>query len=662
MNFREANQHVLYLRFKKHIELIRRRRTLLYFIILLSIYNPLLAQTDTVYVHRNQVLVISDSLFTPKNDTFLIVHDSIDYQLLNDKYILSDGFYDSIYSVAKKRRITRELFDLLIVKNQSQASLADTDPIKSEDFFRMYESKTITDIEYVSVDLFGGSINDTTIKAESSIGKLSNRLHRNTKFEVLEQYLLFHIGDEVDIYAMADSERIIRSLDYIVDARIQLTVNPKNSNEVKATVIVKDRFPWSIDFSLDDNSALEVGFTNRNILGTGNEFRVGYLRNKNESPIHGYDAQYTVRNIEDTFIDGTVFVSDNYLGRSKGVTFRRDFISPEIKYYGEATFEHVQPIQDLVFADSLYEENFEIDRRSYDIWGARSFQLNSRKNLSFALRIKHDNFSERPEVQQDSNLVYQNHHFLIGAVSYGKINFLKSKNILSFNITEDIPVGWIYSVLAGKDFTEFGTRDYRGFRASYSLYNNRYGYFLFNLESGFFNSQNRRTDRVFQLDGRHFTPLFDLGAAYSRIFTRLHFFNGNRLSVPQAQSLQGENRIRNITGNQIVGDKAFTLSTEYVVFQPWYFYGFRFATYAHLGIGHVQESRIAEPFSRTYYTMGGGVRIRNESLVFNTFEFRVSLIPDPPTEGQIFFFRVTLSAPKFFESPNLTKPSVVGLD
>ncbi len=620
------------------------------------------AQSDTVYLRKNQVLVLSDSLFTTKKDTFFIIHDSVDYQVLSDKYVLSDGFYDSVYSVAKKNRVTRELFNLLIVRNQNQNALSNTEPVKSEDFFRVFKGKTISKIRYASVDLFGGSINDTTLKAESGIGKLSNKLHRNTSFEVLEQYLLFNVGDQVDIYEMADSERIIRSLDYVVDARIQLTLDPGNAEAVIATLIVKDRFPWSVDFSLDDNSALQIGFTNRNILGTGNEFRIGYLRNKNELPMHGYDAQYTVRNIENTFIDGTVFVSDNYLGKSKGLTFRRDFISPEIKYYGEATVEHVQPIQDLIFADSLYEENFQIDRKSYDVWGARSFQLNSRKNLSFALRVQHDNFSERPTVQQDSNVLYHNHHFLIGGLSYGKINFLKSKNILSFNITEDIPTGFIYTLLLGKDFGEFGSRDYRGFRASYSFYNNSTGYFLFDLESGYFVNNNKRNDRTVQVNGRHFTPLIKIGRAYSRVFTRLYFFNGNRLSIPQAQSLRGENRIRNITGNQIIGDRAFTLSTEYVVFQPWYFYGFRFATYAHLGVGNVRESRIEEPFSRTYYTMGGGVRIRNESLVFNTFEFRVSLIPEPPNEGQLFFFRVTLSAPRFFESPNLTKPKVVGLD
>ncbi|MEQ9007592.1 MAG: hypothetical protein RLP12_06890, partial [Ekhidna sp.] len=345
-----------------------------------------------------------------------------------------------------------------------------------------------------------------------------------------------------------------------------------------------------------------------------------------------------------------------------GITFKRDFLSPNIKYYGEATFEHVEPISDLIFADSLYEKDFNIDRKSYDVWGGRSFQIDERKTFNAALRLQHDNFDERPMVRPDSNELYHNHHFLIGALSYSKINFLKTKNILSFNITEDVPIGFIYSFIMGKDWTEFGERDYKGVQISYSTYKEKWGYFFLNLESGYFSSSNKRKNQVLQIDGRHFTPLFDFGGAYSRIFTRFHYFDGDNLSIPISQSLSGQNRIRNIEGMQIEGNKLMTLTSEYVVFQPWYFYGFRFATYGHLGVGNVRESRIQDPYNKTYFTAGGGVRIRNESLVFDTFEFRVSLFPNAPTEGQIFYFKVTLSAPQFFQNPNVRKPRIVGLD
>ncbi len=619
-------------------------------------------KSTTINLKQNQILVVADSLVVARNDTTILLPKGTEYQVYDNKYVLSDGFYDSVYSVAQRNKVTKELYNLLITNKPPENGIKNRDPVRSEAYFEAFEGKTITSIKYIPVDLFGGSVNDTTLEARSSIGKLSNKLHKDTKKEVIFKHLLFEIGDEVNAYEIADTERIIRSLKYIEDSKIILKVNPRELNTVEATVIVKDRFPWSIDASLDSNDALRLGFTNQNILGTGNEFGVEYLRHGEELPMHGYDAHYTVRNIENTFIDGTVYFSDNYLGKSKGLTFERNFISPETKYYGEATIEHVEPITNLVFADSIYEEDFQIDRKSYDLWGARSFLLGNRKNISAAVRLQHDNFSERPTVQTDSNTIYHDHHFLVGALSYSKVNFLKTRNILSFNITEDVPVGFIYSVIFGRDWTEFGERDYRGIRTIYSTYNKGAGYFLVNLESGYFQMNNKKTNRVFQLDGRHFTPLFDLGAAYSRIFTRFHYFNGDDLSIPIAQSLQGENRISSIEGNQISGNRLFTLTSEYVVFQPWYFYGFRFATYGHLGVGHVRETRNFDPYSKTYYTMGGGIRIRNESLVFDTFEFRISLLPNAPTEGKFFYFKVSLSAPQFFKSPIVGKPKVVGLD
>ncbi len=612
-------------------------------------------------IRKGQILVIADSVIVPQKDTIAVIPSKVEHQVFDDKYVLSEGFYDSVYSVAQRNKVTKELYNLLIVNRPPSNSFSSKEPVKSEAFFQAYQGKAIRSIEYVSVDLFGGSVNDTTLKAQSSIGKLSNKLHRHTKDEVIAKHLLFSIGDDVDPFEMADTERIIRSLPYIEDARIVLNIDSQNPNHVHATVVSKDRFPWSIDLSSEDG-AIRAGFTNQNILGTGNEFGIGYLYNKEEIPSNGYDAHYTIRNIKDSFIDGTVFLSNNYLGKSKGINLRRDFISPSLKYYGEATLEHVQPIMELEFADSLYERDFNVERLSYDIWAAHLFPLGRRKNISAAFRLDHDNFSERPAVQADSNIIFLNHHFLVGALSFSKINFLKTRNILSFNITEDVPIGFIYSLFIGNNYTEFGSYPYRGFEAIYSTYNSRFGYFLFDLQSGYLSIDDRRFNRVVQFDGRHFTPLIDLGNAYSRVFTRFHFFNGNQLSIPLSQSLAEGNRIPSIAGNQIQGNRLLSLTSEYVVFQPWYFYGFRFATYGHAGMGHVSESRNPDPFSRTYFTFGGGVRIRNESLVFNTFEFRASFFPNAPVDGQLFYFKVSISAPRFFESPNITKPKIIGLD
>ena len=620
------------------------------------------AQSDTVALMHDQILVISDSLFIPKNDTIFIIERGTRYRIVNNKYALSTGFYDSVYQKARKNRFTRELFDLLIVSQPQQNTFTSDDPIRSESFFEGFEGKTITSIRYTSVDLFGGSVNDTTLKARSSIGKLSNDLHQSTEEQVIMKHLLFEKGDPVNSFLLADSERIIRSLKYIEDVKIVLSVDPEDMQSVKANIIVKDRFPWSADFTTDEQGAYRIGFVNRNILGTGNEFGVGFLHSREELPKNGYDAQYTIRNIKDSFIDGTEYTSNNYTGKSNGIVFKRDFLTPNIKYFGEARFELVQPISDLIFADSIYEVDFRLDRKSYDLWAGRAFLIGDRRTVNAAVRLQHDNFSRRPQVSLDSNTIYHDHHLLIGAISYSKLNFLKTRNVQAFNITEDIPIGFNYSILLGRDWTEFGPKVYRGIQANYAGYNNQWGYLLLNLEAGYFSRQTIRVNQVFQLDARHFTKLLEVGQAYARFFTRIHYFNGDNLSIPQSQSLAFENRLRNIEGLQIEGNRIATLTTEYVVFQPWYFYGFRFSTYGNLGIGNALETRNENPYNKTYYSLGGGIRIRNESLVINTFDFGISLFPNAPIAGRTFYFKLNLGTPQFFQGPQLRKPRVVGLN
>lgn len=171
-----------------------------------------------------------------------------------------------------------------------------------------------------------------------------------------------------------------------------------------------------------------------------------------------------------------------------------------------------------------------------------------------------------------------------------------------------------------------------------------------------------RRNEIFELNLRYFSPLLDVNRAYSRIYSRFYYFNGDRLSVPQSETLEGINRIRYLDGERIRGEKIMTFSTDYVVFQPWYWYGFRFAPYGHGALGHVQETRSDSPYKRVYTSFGVGMRIRNESLAFDTFDFRLSFFPNPPRESSVFSFRFTLSAPALFGSPNIRKPRVVGDD
>ena len=629
--------------------------------IFLTMCFSIMAQMDSIKMEKNEILIVADSIYVAKQDTLLLLPRGTKYQFANNRYVVNKDFYDKIYTQAQKRRITKELYNLLVTERPPSEPQKTKKPVRSESFFEAFDGKTIRSIDFIPVDILDGNVNDTTRKAKSSVARWSNRLHNDTRQHVIRNFLLFDEGDQVDPFVLADTERVVRSLAYVEDVRIRLLINPENLETVDVIVIYKDRFPWNVNFSLDSDRAVQLGFTNRNILGTGQEFGVGYLYSPSLEPNHGYDIHYTMRGIQNTFIDGTVYTSNSYLGKLTGISFRRDFVSPEIKYYGEATLETEQVNQDLIFADSVYEQDFRISRNSYDLWAGRSFEVGRRRAINIAARLNHDNYMDRPRVQLDSNEVYHDHHLLLGAISFNQINFLKARNILAFNITEDIPEGYLVSLLYGRDWNEFDPRTYRGIRTNYSNYT-PYGYITLNLEAGFFRNQGKTRNEVMEINTRYFSPLFDAGKATARIFTRAYYFRGENLSIPQSQTLEGLNRIQNISGQQIRGDQVFTISNEYVVYQPWYYYGFRFATYAHAGVGQVKESRSTLPYNQTYVNFGGGIRIRNESLAFDTFEFRLSLYPNPPPQAKRTTFSVTVTSQVFFRSPNIRKPRIVGIN
>jgi hypothetical protein len=77
---------------------------------------------------------------------------------------------------------------------------------------------------------------------------------------------------------------------------------------------------------------------------------------------------------------------------------------------------------------------------------------------------------------------------------------------------------------------------------------------------------------------------------------------------------------------------------EFVLFSPWYFYGFRFAPFAFADVGLISQSRYAFKNSRTYAAIGAGIRIRNESLAFKTIILSFGYIPNTSAGTSDYFY------------------------
>src|SRR5580704_17209657 len=112
---------------------------------------------------------------------------------------------------------------------------------KSEKPFTPYEGKIIRHI-FIRGYGFEQTFTDTARRLEYFGTRLLNHLHRKTRDWVIRDALFVKEGTPVSAYKLADNERLIRSLNYIQDARILVTYLPDNPDSVDLTVVVKDLF------------------------------------------------------------------------------------------------------------------------------------------------------------------------------------------------------------------------------------------------------------------------------------------------------------------------------------------------------------------------------------------------------------------------------------
>jgi hypothetical protein len=627
---------------------------------LLNTANLLAQSVDTVRVRANEVLILPDTIYIPQQDTLFLLADTLKYKVKDNPYYRSDTFYDSLRAKTYRNFVTRELYKLLI-RPPAQDVYESDKVVRSEQYFIPYNGKTIRKIRVSHVALLDGNVQDTTQKATTHLGRIMSFMHTSTRSSLVLQNMLFKEGDRVDAYLVADSERILRELAFIEDARIHFLNDPEKEDEVSATVVIKDRLPWNFNISFDSFSKYKVRLGNRSILGTGNQLWAEYLRNSDEIPNNGYNFLFESRYLGNSFTRITLEWADNWQVQKKVVRITKDFVSPKIKYGGEISIGEEARKVEPVFLDSTLE--YDIHYQFQDIWAGRAFALSGsshRKTLMVGLRYLHHDFLERPEVKIDSNVRYQNRQLWLSSLSLQKINYMKTRYILAYGITEDVPVGYTYGLLYGKDYTEFETRDYWGGQIRLAHYFPALGYFLFTGHAGTFWNGDEFKDSILKFRLGYFTPLLRMGKTNVRNFVQLYYNIGKNLSPPETFNI--ENFIRDLSGNHTHGNTIFSAQFESVCFLPWYIYGFRLASFFSLDVGQVQENRNQVHIQDFITGIGGGVRIRNESLVFRTLELGVKYFPVTLPESSHWSVDVSFTLPILFEGLTSFKPEIISLD
>lgn len=600
------------------------------------------------YLHANNTLSEEPNL---QNQNNTIEIDSIVKK--------SERFYDSLETKANKNLITKEIHNLII---NGKSTLVYNQESISETPYIPYEGKIIRNIRIKQLNVFGPSVMDTTVKPNTIVGNSLNKIHFKTNRNILEQHIFIRPGSEVDPFVLADNERVLRELPYIKNARIE--ISHMEGDSVDILILTKDLLSVGFDAELTSLYSGRAGLWDRNIFGLGHEFETKFYWHDKEDSKFGYSGMYLVNNIWGSFIKGKFLYEDKFDRQTIRLDFTRDFFTPNIRYAGGATFEQTSDIVDIIFPDTVWtDKSYKYQHKNF--WLGRSIALlklpnyyKYRTNLFIAGKYKDYHYFSRPGVEENLLYIYHNRKLLLGSIALSRQGFKKSSLIYNFGQTEDIPYGTLIQLTGGYESNEFTDRPYFGIRLAEGLYFKKYGYIYTDFQLGGF-WEDEISQGVIQTNIKYFTSIQSFLDFKHRLFLNIEYKKGINRYLEEFVDINDHKGIRDLSAEDLRGTEKLLLGLESVLFTPYYLYGFRFVFFGFADIGWASFKKnylfYREPFSG----FGIGVRLRNERLVFNTFQLKLTYFPNIPHEANMN--GISLSGERTLKLDRLyaTEPAII---
>lgn len=603
--------------------------------VILSLFILFFVVTNTLVGQKKNTLSKQDTTkikAISKKDTFFI----------NNK-IKSDQFYDSLISRAAKNKITKTAVDFLIINNNNKGSYIGIEDIKNEEYFDPYKGKTIRNIEIVKLDVFGPTLKDTTNKDLSWIDNFGNNSHVKTRDFIVRNNLLFHSGDSIDPLLLVDNERLLRRLDYIKDAFIQIIELPEEPDKVDVLITIKDVYSAGLYVDLYNTFSGAVELYENNLAGIGHRLITTFYYNTLENTPIGYRFNYRVGNIGESFIRANINYRKAFLTEQYGISLDRKFVSYNTKWAGSIDFYRTSSIRNIKKTDTTLNDVL-LSYSTQDIWLGRSFlvktnnlEYKNRSRIVLGVRYINNTFYKGPYVDERYNFQYHDNQIALFSIAFSRQKYFKSNLIYKFGKTEDIPIGTLIQINGGPEKDEFYERIYGGLRFSKGIYYPKIGYLNFHTEFGGHYYRRRMEQGVLNVKAQTITNLHHINKLKFRNFLSVNYTRGiNRF--PDEQIFINTTDVWGFNSEYVYGNERLSLNAEFVAYSNLYLYNFRFLFFGFGDLGLVGPENESVLNQTIYSGLGIGFRVRNENLVFKTFQVKFAFYPITPSDqNQVSF-------------------------
>ena len=609
--------------------------------------------TDTViFAPKGSYVKFRDSTAYFLNDSVIWIPSGSDTYIINENN-RTINFYDSLRARALRRNFTRRLYDIVIVTPES-LEYKEIEKVSDENYLT-YSGKKIRKIEVQRLNVFGSNINDPTISSANQYTNILNKTHINTAEKIIRNNLLFKTGDTISPFILSDNERILRELSYIDDARIFLV--PISDEEVDVVVVTKDVYSFGVNGDFIEFKKGNVAIFDKNIIGSGHSVEFDIPFDFETSNKIGFGFNYSINNIKRSFIDFRTHYVNGLGIESYGLNVNRPFVASTTKYAGGILLSKMQTTEHL---DTMIIPS-PLKYTLQDYWISRSFLLNSSaiKKVIIGARYYNNNIFERPFIFHDSYHNLQKYKVFLGSIAYSRQQYYKTNLIYAYGRTEDLPFGGLVRITAGKEINEFKDRFYLGFDASAGKSIHKIGYFYAGVAIGSYLYENKLEQGIMSANINYFSNLVTAGKFKIRNFINLNYVRGINRFTDEYLNFINENGFAGFKNDTIRGNQRFSIDIESALFCPSDLLGFRFVIYTFADMGLLSGTNVFASHNFNLTSVGLGVRIRNDNLLFKTIQIRLAYFPSKPELSKIN--NIVVSGEQLLKHPNFIpeRPAVI---
>jgi hypothetical protein len=537
--------------------------------------------------------------------------------------------YKSIEDVSNQNALSK-----LLYKSVFHHTTVNITNYTSQQNHKLLEGKIIRKITIINLNPFSCELKDSTFSVEKLLNNVGNATHVNTLSFTIKNLLLFKKNQRFDSLRIKESERLIRGQKYVERTSIEGIPIENSPDSIDIIVSVKDLYSLVPEAQVS-SSKLSLGLKEVNFMGLGHQVNAYYSLGSTNS----YQYSYSIPNISNTYINANVIYMRNADSTSlKQFSIERPFFSPLAKWAGGISISE-QSYRELVNTPDSANYTPLLKSDIQDYWIARAFKIikgDSEKDrttkLILSARYYNVDFLKMPLPQYDPSQLYTDEKDYLFGIGLSKRKYIQDKYLFKYGFVEDIPVGEAINLVGGIQDKNDQKRLYLALKMSWGNYF-KFGYLGTDIEYGSFFDGISTEQGVFTTQINYFTHLFEFGNWKFRQFVKPQIMIGINRLKNEAVSLNDYFGISGFTGENLTGTDKIVCSFQSQLYNSWNFYGFKFGPYFVYSLGMLGNDITGFNNSKVYSLFGIGTLIKNDHLLFNSFQFSISFYPYIPGNG-----------------------------